>query len=124
MPVPITDVPPTFRSRLRTHRRLLLDVVLLVCGVVGLVGLGIAFHRLNSPAWRGVLLLAVGYQLFWWSVRVVLMIGIWRRETALNVGRKLWLGVTTPMPVLVGVWLGRGKLSGWLEAGDEETGDE
>ena len=88
-----------------------------VLGVTGLVGLGLLAWSLAGQPWlrRGLWLVA-GWQLFWYGVRAVLMVGIWRAETELSRGEKVWMALTVPIAVLFGVWCYRGKLSAYLAA--------
>lgn len=96
-------------------RRLIVDVALLVCGLAGLTAL---FLAARNPVLKGVVIGVVAWQGLWYLVRIYLMVGIWRRETALSTGRKLWVAITMPIAVLFAVWAGRGKLSEWMT--DEE----
>ncbi|HAZ62944.1 MAG TPA: hypothetical protein DCZ72_04955 [Armatimonadetes bacterium] len=100
-------------------RRLIVDIVLLVCGLVGLTALVMAARH---PVLKGVAIGLILYQGFWYLVRIYLMVGIWRRETALTTGRKLWVAITMPIVALFAVWAGRGKLSQWMS--DQEPTDD
>lgn len=93
------------------RRRLVVDIVLLLCGIVAIITL---FKLSHDPRLRGGILLLVAWQASWYVVRLVLMVGIWRRETALSAGRKVWLGLTMPIGGLFAIWAGRGALSAWL----------
>jgi hypothetical protein len=99
-------------------RRLLVDLALLACGISGVTSLCVLVK--TQPWLRGGLFAILAWQTFWYSVRLVLMIGIWRRERAIGPGRKVWLGLTAPLPVLSGIWYGRGRFGNWLM---ETSGD-
>jgi hypothetical protein len=115
----------------RRQRR---QVVLILITLVGLAGLGLLYVTLRphfpggwddlSPlAQRGVWAL-VAWQGFWYVVRLVLMVLIWRREAELTPGEKLWMAFTAPVAVIFAVYLGRGKISEWICAGqpvEDET---
>jgi hypothetical protein len=110
----------------RRIRRLLLDLVLLCCGISGLVTL----WKLGQGhgTWQLVFGAAVVWQLFWYTLRVVVMVFIWRRERAISPGRKIWIGLAMPIWGLLGILIGHGALSAWLEAersaGRGRRGDE
>lgn len=86
-------------------------MVLLVCA---LLGLGSLWYCGTAPRAQRFVGAAVAWFGFWYGLRLLLVCGIWRRETALGPGRKLWLGVTVPIWGLWLVWVGRGRLSTWL----------
>ncbi len=99
-------------------RRVLLDLVLLLCGVLGLVTL---YRYSDHPRLRQALWALVAWQSFWYAIRLYMMIGIWRREHALTAARKLWLGLTMPIPGIAAIWAGRGALSDWLTQSEENA---
>ncbi len=100
----------------RRQRRRWVQVALAVVGLVGLTGLVVLLR--NQP-WvqRGVLLLVL-WQGFWYLVRALLMLSIWRREPELSATEKWWLALTAPIVLLFGVWWYRGRLSAWVAAGE------
>lgn len=100
------------------RRRLLVDITLLVCGIIGLIGI---YHLSGDPRVRQALWLLVAWQGAWYTLRLVLMVGIWRREPALSSGRKVWLGLTMPIGGIAAIWAGRGALSAWLESTEENA---
>ncbi len=90
-------------------------------GLIGLLGLVLLVVSLCGRPWlRSGLLAVVVWQSFWYLLRAVLMVGIWRREPGLSPGEKLWMALTVPIYILFGVWCYRGRLSAWLAA---EKGD-
>ncbi len=92
----------------------------LLVGVGGLTGLYFTF-RDNALIRRGIVWLLC-YQAFWYLVRIVVMVRIWRQEPAIGGGQKLWLGITAPIYVLIPIMLGQGKLSAWLSDPAEASG--
>lgn len=99
------------------RRRQLVGWCISAFGLVGLVLL-VALFRTQPWLQRG-LMLFVAWQSFWCLVRLALSVGIWQRETELGAREKMWLAVTAPLPLLLAVWYGRGRLSGWVRAGEE-----
>ncbi|MCC7490828.1 MAG: hypothetical protein IT204_00695 [Fimbriimonadaceae bacterium] len=93
-------------------------------GLSGLLFLTLTVVAFRQQPWlRDGLLVVLCWQACWWLVRLLLMLGIWRREPALSATEKVWIGLTLPVAALLGVWWSRGRLSRWVTAA-EETVDE
>ena len=109
-------------QRRRRLRRALMDLVLLGCACSGLLTLYVG-GRAVPPGWvaaQYALAAMVLWQLSWYTLRLLLMIAIWRRERAISAGRKLWIGLTVPIPGIIAIYLGRGRLSLWLDGSPGE----
>ncbi|MBI2298517.1 MAG: hypothetical protein HYU66_06110 [Armatimonadetes bacterium] len=113
----------------RARRRRVTNLAFLITGLVGLICLSLAaIHQEWLPRWltdrvplRYVLWIAIAHQTFWYAVRLALTLGVHRRERGLNRAQIVWMGLTAPLPVILGVWLGNGRLTAWLT---EESHDE
>lgn len=93
---------------------------------MGLTTLTITVLLMRDQPWvkQGVLAL-IAFQAFWYLLRVLLMIGIWKREPELSAGDKIWLGITAPIYVLGAIWWYHGKLSDWIAGAEtKEQADD
>lgn len=97
-------------------------------GLLGLAGLAALVTAMWRQPWvKQGLWILIAWQSFWYALRVLVMIAIWRRESELSNAEKWWIAVTVPIGILFAIWLGRGKLSEWIaaeEATDAEDDDD
>jgi len=107
-------------SRAARRRR----AVQLGFGLIGLAGLTTMVLMIKDQPWaKAALGGLIAWQSFWYGLRVLVMIGIWRREPELSNSEKWWIAITVPIGILFAIWLGRGKLSEWIAA-DEARENE
>ncbi len=112
------DKPP---SRAARRRR----AVQLGFGLLGLSGLTAMVVLIHDRPWaKQGLAILIGWQLLWYTLRALVMIGIWNREPELSNREKWWIGITVPIGILFAIWLGRGKLSQWIAAEEAREDEE